>query len=327
MSSLQRAGELDDLCDPAFHIPRAISSKGIKFYLLFSPQEYAGVYLQWHQIEALQIATGLTLRTPGFDHPWEALQAHHDFCRLSHAQTGHPPLPSVRFNMTTFDNYNSTLPPAKQYRRPPWAAALSMPPAAARLPPTPLASPTSNRATVQVPSTRYHAEDRSTATSATFSPLPPPPSEKHSRSGPGSWTGSTATGRDFAGGAGPRAEFVGGVCIERLPRFSSFAEHAAFNRAPSSASTSYVDVSSWVDQTAAAVGELCLDDSGSAHALPSPPRYRSYVLAGDGLSPTLFKSKEAAKSTYRALRDSGNGVKLYKVKSPAEEEETMRRLR
>ncbi|KAL1725058.1 hypothetical protein EV714DRAFT_240257 [Schizophyllum commune] len=274
----RRAGELDDLCDPAFHIPGAIGSKGIRFYLLLSPHEYAGVYLQCPSAaDAPRLANVESHIRADVQRP------------LLHRGEEH-----------SDERHHLALAPCCV-----GGAALAVIDA----------------------DLRAHS-----------------PSKELSRSEPGGWVGdlglddSAPAECDFAGGSSFRAgECLKGVRVECFEGFSGVAEHAALNHTShrgvgdersrqssvvSSSTSSYTDVGSWVDQTAAAVGSLRLDDGGAGQASSSTPRYRSYILAGDGLSATVFKNKEAAKSTCRALRDNGKGVKLYKAKSPAEEEET-----
>ncbi|KAL1740386.1 hypothetical protein HDZ31DRAFT_76921, partial [Schizophyllum fasciatum] len=96
-------------CLPPFHRPDAVGKNGVVFYVIFAPDEHAGIYLAWYQIKAIMRRYNLpkcALDLQSFITPEAAIASWSEFCRIAHDhRSAVPPLfPSHPFTLATYSD-------------------------------------------------------------------------------------------------------------------------------------------------------------------------------------------------------------------------------
>ncbi|KAL1698448.1 hypothetical protein EV121DRAFT_297179 [Schizophyllum commune] len=295
-------------CIPAFHRPASIGKNGIVFYVVYWPEQYIGIYLQWYQLTAIfRIVGKKNVDFQGFATPEAALASFSEVCSLAHEHR-HPPLPPADpFTMSAFHDFRIRIGPDCVYKGPPPSGLSGAVPLHAQEPsslPSPAPSPRAR--TTPLPST-FSSTVSSTRTvpdadsyrTAASDPQPvvaastrhtaaAASSYRTAATSPSSPTYHTARLHEQGGSSRtkPSASAGDAPSVGRAKTRSHGGKMPASRSRAASSTTSMDDVASWIETTTSAMAELEVASVGtvssiSSGALTAAFPQRTYVVVAD----------------------------------------------
>ncbi|KAL1711613.1 hypothetical protein EV715DRAFT_297889 [Schizophyllum commune] len=332
------------VCDPPLFLPPSIPAKGIKYYVVFAPDEYAGVYLSWYHLAAVMRSCGANTRSldqQGFDTPQSALASWRGTCGITHRHRRPPPSPqglvfceeNVRWFLANcdcngvFKDPNAVdgdvgyEPPVGHQPPHPHATTTTAAAAPQTPPPSPRPTPAATRAATPATSRAYTQPSAATRAST------PTASRYYSAA-------SGATASASASHAAPAASRSRSGAPPAPGPSSRSARSTTSSASVSSASGS--DVVSWLDATASAMADLDLrsDTTGAserddlqAGSSTQGGHHHRYVVYADGVAPEIVRHWRTAFDRLLELKSEGRrNAKISQRPTLAKAERLVRRL-
>ncbi|KAL1658892.1 hypothetical protein GGF50DRAFT_92318 [Schizophyllum commune] len=330
------------VCDPPLFLPPSIPAKGITYYVIFAPDEYAGVYLSWYHLAAVMRSCGVNTRSldqQGFTTPQSALASWRGTCSITHRHRRPPPSPqglvfceeNVRWFLAHCDCngvFNDPDAASGDVGYDPQAGhepphSHSHPTTAPRTPPpSPPPTPAATRAATSATSRAY-----TQPSAATRAPTAAASSRYYTAASGATSAASTSRAAPAASRSRSGAPSAPGPSSRSARSTTSSV---------SASSVSGSDVVSWLDATASAMADLDLrsdttgpSEHGNLQAVSNEDdghRHR-YVVYADGVAPEIVRHWKTAFDRLLELKAEGRrDAKISQRPSLAKAERLVKRL-